>query len=56
MRRFLALALGLVLLAGCAPAQPVDADSPPIFLSPPPSPSPRRPPSRSLNRSPSWPT
>lgn len=35
MRRFLALALGLVLLAGCAPAQPVDADQSADISQPP---------------------
>lgn len=38
MRRFLALALSLILVSGCAPAQPVDAD-----LSQPPTQSQQQP-------------
>lgn len=43
MRRFLALALGLVLLAGCAPAQPVDADQPADISQPPAQSQPEMP-------------
>ena len=42
MRRFLSLALTLLLMAGCAPAQPVDANQS-ADVSQPPSQSQQRP-------------
>lgn len=44
MKRFLALALSLLLLAGCAPSQPVDTDQPADVSQPPAQSQPEAPP------------